>query len=210
MANCKKCGNEFQPKKGLISFCSIECRNSRTWSEEDKLKKSISAKNSDKVKNAAKKRTPILPKILVKIKEKRYKERKDKILSSDYKTLMFEKLRERITYEQNETCNNCKNYEWLGAKIPLELEHKDGNHFNNERENLEMLCPNCHALTLTWRGRNKIKIKSERINDEKLLEQLLIHEWNMRQALMAVNMAAKGSNYKRCHKLKREYYEIIN
>ena len=209
MANCKKCGNEFQPKKGLINFCSIECRNSRTWSEEDKLKKSNSAKNSFKVKEAAKKRAPILAETWSKLKDKREKERKQQILSLDYNLLSFEKLRERIIYEQNESCNNCKNSKWLGVKIPLELEHKDGNHFNNDRKNLEMLCPNCHALTLTWRGRNKTKTINERIDDEKLLEQLLIHDWNMRQALIAVNMAAKGSNYKRCHKLKREYTSLM-
>lgn len=54
MAICKKCGNEFQPQKGLISYCSLECRNSRNWSESDKLKKSISAKKSNKVKEANK------------------------------------------------------------------------------------------------------------------------------------------------------------
>ena len=51
MKNCKKCGIQFEPQKGLINYCSLECRNSRTWSEEDKEKKSISAKNSSKVKN---------------------------------------------------------------------------------------------------------------------------------------------------------------
>ena len=51
---CKKCGKEFQPVKGLISYCSLECRNSRTWSEADKLKKSESAKKSDKIKIANK------------------------------------------------------------------------------------------------------------------------------------------------------------
>ena len=54
MTICKKCGSEFQPQKGLISYCSLECRNSRSWSESDKLKKSISAKKSNKVKEANK------------------------------------------------------------------------------------------------------------------------------------------------------------
>ena len=52
MKNCKKCNAEFEPKKGLLNYCSITCRNSRTWDEQDKLKKSISNKNSDKVKLA--------------------------------------------------------------------------------------------------------------------------------------------------------------
>ena len=52
-------------------------------------------------------------------------------------------------------CSSCRRTKWLGATIPLELEHKDGNHQNNALENLCLLCPNCHALTPTYRGRNK-------------------------------------------------------
>ena len=44
---------------------------------------------------------------------------------------------------------------WQGAEIALELDHIDGNNTNNEISNLRYLCPNCHALTETYRGRNK-------------------------------------------------------
>ena len=40
-------------------------------------------------------------------------------------------------------------------KIPLEVEHIDGNSTNNKEENLTLLCPNCHSLTPTYRGANK-------------------------------------------------------
>lgn len=46
-----------------------------------------------------------------------------------------------------------------GKNIPLELEHKNGNHFDNRIENLEILCPNCHAQTDTYCGKNIKKIK---------------------------------------------------
>lgn len=49
---CKKCGKKFLPTKGLVSYCSLQCRNSRNWSDEDKKKKSDSAKISEKVKKA--------------------------------------------------------------------------------------------------------------------------------------------------------------
>jgi hypothetical protein len=39
MSDCKKCGNKFIPSKGLINYCSLECRNSRVFSEESKEKK---------------------------------------------------------------------------------------------------------------------------------------------------------------------------
>jgi len=37
----------------------------------------------------------------------------------------------------------------------LELDHIDGNNKNNTLKNLRWLCPNCHSMTSTWRGRNK-------------------------------------------------------
>lgn len=43
-------------------------------------------------------------------------------------------------------CERCGCSEWIGQPIPLELHHKDGDHYNNSLDNLEILCPNCHAL----------------------------------------------------------------
>ena len=44
---------------------------------------------------------------------------------------------------------------WQNGTISLEVDHIDGNNTNNEITNLRYLCPNCHALTETYRGRNK-------------------------------------------------------
>lgn len=52
-------------------------------------------------------------------------------------------------------CENCLMISWQGFPIPLELHHKDGNRKNNQFSNLELLCPNCHALTDNYRGKNK-------------------------------------------------------
>lgn len=58
----------------------------------------------------------------------------------------------------NKQCSQCKRMKWLGAPIPLELDHIDGNNKNNNLSNLRLLCPNCHALTPTYRGKNKSKV----------------------------------------------------
>lgn len=50
-------------------------------------------------------------------------------------------------------CEQCLNTEWLNKPIPIELEHSDGDHNNNELSNLKILCPNCHAQTSHYRGR---------------------------------------------------------
>jgi hypothetical protein len=48
MKTCKKCSMKFKPTKGLVSYCSLKCRNSRTFSDEAKLKKSIANKGNPK------------------------------------------------------------------------------------------------------------------------------------------------------------------
>lgn len=41
------------------------------------------------------------------------------------------------------------------GRIPIELDHINGDHYDNRLENLRILCPNCHSLQATHRGRNK-------------------------------------------------------
>ena len=68
------------------------------------------------------------------------------------KKLLREGLKEYI-------CECCKNTLWNGVPIPLEVHHKDGDKENNAIENLQLLCPNCHALTDNYRGKNMKKHK---------------------------------------------------
>ena len=55
----------------------------------------------------------------------------------------------------SEKCYHCGLTEWMGNPIPTHLEHKNGDRYDNRIENLTLLCPNCHALTETYAGRNK-------------------------------------------------------
>ena len=52
-------------------------------------------------------------------------------------------------------CEKCGFKEWQGMEIPLELHHINGDNTDNRLENLQILCPNCHALTENYRGLNK-------------------------------------------------------
>ncbi len=54
-----------------------------------------------------------------------------------------------------EMCSKCGlGSMWHGKPIVLQLEHIDGDHYNNEISNLTILCPNCHSQTPTWCGRS--------------------------------------------------------
>lgn len=66
-------------------------------------------------------------------------------------------LKKRLFKEKikDEMCESCQLSEWQNVKIPLELHHKDGDRKNNTLNNLQVLCPNCHALTSNYRGKNK-------------------------------------------------------
>ena len=52
-------------------------------------------------------------------------------------------------------CLSCKIKEWMGQKLTLQLDHKNGKRNDNRPENLRLLCPNCHSLTHNFAGRNK-------------------------------------------------------
>lgn len=51
-------------------------------------------------------------------------------------------------------CYICGITDWRGNPITLQLDHINGRHTDNRLENLRILCPNCHAQTETFAGKN--------------------------------------------------------
>lgn len=66
-------------------------------------------------------------------------------------------IRNFLLAEANYRCELCgwsKVNPRTGAS-PLEIDHTDGNYLNESRQNLRVLCPNCHSLTPTYKALNK-------------------------------------------------------
>lgn len=74
-------------------------------------------------------------------------------------TIQSHPLRIRLLNEKifERKCYKCGLEKWNGEDIPLELEHINGINNDNRIENLTILCPNCHAQTSTYRGKNRKK-----------------------------------------------------
>ena len=82
-------------------------------------------------------------------------------ISSYIKRYMLEKT--------NCSCEIC-GCNWVNPKSGkpiVEIHHKDGNAFNNNEENLQVLCPNHHAMTENYRNNNKNNGRKSRKNKEK-------------------------------------------
>ena len=65
-------------------------------------------------------------------------------------------LKERLLKEgvKEHKCECCGSTKWMGEPIALELHHINGVKDDLRIENLQILCPNCHAFTDHYRGRN--------------------------------------------------------
>jgi len=59
--------------------------------------------------------------------------------------------------EHGDKCFKCgwNKVNKKSGKVPIQLNHIDGDYKNNKEENLELLCSNCHSLTETFMGLNK-------------------------------------------------------
>lgn len=64
-----------------------------------------------------------------------------------------------IRYLREHSNNRCLLCGWdkvhpITGRVPLEIDHLDGDSNNNSPGNLRMLCPNCHSLTANYRNLN--------------------------------------------------------
>lgn len=80
------------------------------------------------------------------------------------------KLLEELKWDYR--CSHCglstySNFNVTNVPIPLEVEHINGNHTDNRIDNICLLCPNCHALTDTYKGKNMAIAKQNKENPKQ-------------------------------------------
>lgn len=66
-------------------------------------------------------------------------------------------IRRYLLEKYNSACQLC-GWDKINPSIgvsPLEIDHIDGDFENNKESNLQLLCPNCHALTATYKNLNR-------------------------------------------------------
>lgn len=74
-------------------------------------------------------------------------------------------LARALRHIYGERCTRCgwsERHQKTG-RVPVEVEHIDGDWQNNFFSNLTLLCPNCHALTPTFRGLNRGRGRATRL-----------------------------------------------
>lgn len=117
-----------------------------------------------------------------------------------------EKFRTTLITLRGHQCECCKLTTWLEQPINLELHHRDGDKSNNELDNLQLLCPNCHSYTDNYGSKNK---NHQDISDDELL-MALQNSPTIRQALLSLGMSDAGANYNRARALMNKYNITLN
>jgi len=219
MFECENCKNIHNGEYASGRFCSAKCSRSFSTSKNraeinKKVSNSLSGRSSNKHEKCDTCNRLFGSKNTLDSHKEHCSENQNKVLRDRKKSQMIEKelshpfekikksyRKEKILRDQLGKCNKCGLDKWLGEEITLELEHKDGNHSNDSRENLELLCPNCHSMTNTWRGRNKRNEKRRRVSDNDLVDALKKTK-TIRQALIMVGLSPRGGNYERAKRIR--------
>lgn len=153
MKNCKECKQKITSGDKRKEFCCRSC--SATYNNKKRERKKI---EKAKCLNCEKICSRTTTKYCSNKCQREYQKKEIflKIENGDttqdhrqYKYYLVSKYGEKCM-----ECGWCETNKYSG-KIPIELEHIDGNSENNELKNLKLLCPNHHSLTSTYKKLNQ-------------------------------------------------------
>jgi len=118
---------------------------------------------------------------------------------------------------KEDKCEICGINKWLGNPLTISVHHIDGDRRNNEVNNLQLLCPNCHSQTDNFSGRNKIKVKLNELDNEVIINTIKTSS-SIREVLIKLNVAITSKSYEKIKKIiqvnnieiKKEINKCIN
>lgn len=151
---CLNCGEKL--KRGQYKFCSSSC--SAIYNNKLRKKKKYCLNCGKELKAHQEKYCSF--KCQHDYQQKLFLENWKKGNENGLKGLygISSHIRNYLLKKNNYKCECCgwgeKNV--FTNTIPLEIHHKDGNYENNSEDNLQVLCPNCHSLTATFKSHNKV------------------------------------------------------
>lgn len=82
---------------------------------------------------------------------------KHKALFLEGKCTSRPRIRQILTELRGYRCECCGISEWQGKDIVLQVDHINGEPYDNSPENLRLICPNCHSQTASFAGANRGK-----------------------------------------------------
>lgn len=158
---CNECLTEFEAERVTRRFCSKTCatrQNNRLYKKREKVVKNCMCGKPARAKYCSQKCGEAY----------KNKARVEAWLTGKDNGTRFSTTAKFIKPYLIETRGNkCEICEWSKVHprtgiVPIQLNHKDGNWQNNKVDNLELLCPSCHALTDNYGGANKGKGRAHR------------------------------------------------
>ncbi len=159
---CRFCNSVIIYEKRMSAFCNSSCSASfnnriigRRWGKEPSSCPTCGTKLSSSKKkycNSKCQQDYIWKKNKEMIKNGTYVEKNG--YNSESCRRIFRKF---LIEERGHKCEVCHLTEWLGKPIPLVCDHINGDANNNSVENLRLVCNNCDALSVTYKGKNRGK-----------------------------------------------------
>lgn len=152
------CGNEVFSRNPKAKYCSLSCSNLRF---KKRRSLNLCASCGKPVSRAAAKYCSGICQ-----RTYQFNIRANALERGDYKAYSCNRfIRKYLVSKFGERCSRCG---WCErhprtARVPVEVEHIDGNWQNNRLDNLTLLCPNCHSLTDTFRGLNRGRGRAYRL-----------------------------------------------
>lgn len=97
----------------------------------------------------------------------RWKAGKEQGGTGKYKTVISGHIKRYLFEKYKNKCSECgwSRINNFTGKIPLDVDHKDGNWLNNKEKNLRLICPNCHALSCNYKSLNKGKGRAKAMKE---------------------------------------------